>query len=66
MNKDLKECLVIFKDLRSNSNLKPEQKDQVEIIIRRVKKLVRRQTITHAEAYACVNEVTKRLLQILD
>ena len=65
-NKDLKECLAVLKALRSDNNLKPEQKEQVDIIISRVKKLGRGQKPTHAEAYACVNEVTKRLLAILD
>ena len=64
-NKDLKECLALLEALHSNSNLKPEQKDQIGIIIRQVKTLGRKRDPSRAEVFLCVKEVTKRLLRVL-
>ena len=64
-SKDQRECLAMLKRLHSNNNLKPEQKFQIEIVIDLVKVLGRKKNPTRAEIFACVKEVTKRLLAVL-
>ena len=63
-SKDLRECLAQFQALRSNNNLKPEQKAQIEIVIDRVKKLGRKKNPSQAEIFACVREVSGRLIRV--
>ena len=65
-NKDLKECIARLSATRSNSNLKPEQRDQMSLIICELKKLTRKRTLNHVDVFNCVNEVTRRLLKVLD
>jgi hypothetical protein len=65
-NKDLKECIARFNSMRSRDNLKPEQRDQISLIICELKKLARKRTLNHAEVFDCVNEVTRRLVKVLD
>ena len=64
-SRDQRECLAILKRLHSNNNLKPEQKLQIGTLIDLVKVLGRKENPTRAEIFACVKEVTKRLLAVL-
>ena len=64
-SKDQRECLAILKSLHSNNNLKLEQKVQIEVVIDLVKTLGRKKNPSRAEIFACVKEVTKRLLAVL-
>jgi hypothetical protein len=64
-HKDLKECIARLNAMRSNGNLKPEQRDQISLIISELKKLARKRTLKHVDVFDCVNEVTRRLLKLL-
>lgn len=65
-NKDLKECIARLNAMGSNGNLKPEQRDQISLIICELKKLARKRTLNHVEVFDCINEVTRRFLKVLD
>ena len=65
-NKDLKQCIARFNAMCSDNNLKPEQRDQMSLIICELKKLARKRTLNHVEVFDCVNEVTRRFLKVLD
>jgi len=65
-NKDLKQCIARFKAMCSDNNLKPEQQDQIELIITELKNLARKGALNNAEVFRCVNEVTRRLLKVLE
>ncbi len=65
-NKDLKECIARLNAMGSNGNLKPEQRDQISLIIGELKKLARKRTLNHVDVFACVSEVTRRVLKILN
>jgi hypothetical protein len=62
-SKDLRECLALLKALPSNNNMKPEQTSQIEIAIDQVKRLARKKNPSHAEIFACIREVSKRVVR---
>jgi len=64
-NKDFRQCLALLRAKHSNSNLKPEQKDQIGIVIDRVKELGRKKNPSHAEVFACVKELSERFLRVI-
>jgi len=63
-NRDLRQCLAHLRASHSNNNLRPEQKDQIGIVIDRVKELGRKRNPSQAEVFACVKEVSERLLRV--
>lgn len=64
-SRDLRQCLSVLKAKHSNNNLKPEQKEQIGIVIDRVKKLGRMKNPSKAEMFACVSEISERLLRVI-
>jgi DNA repair ATPase RecN len=64
-SRDLRVCLAQLRSVHSNSNLKPEQKSQIEMVIDRVKGLARKKNPSQADIFACVREVSERLVHVL-
>ena len=64
-SKDLRQCLAFLKATHSNNNLKPEQKDQIGIVIDRVKELARKKNPNYGEVFACVKDISERFLRVI-
>jgi hypothetical protein len=64
-NRDLRKCLALLREKHSNNNLRPEQKDQIGIVIDRVKKLGRMKNPSKAEMFESLNEISERLLRVI-
>jgi hypothetical protein len=55
---DLKACLANLRELQARSDIEPEQKTAIEVMMGRIRKLARLQNPTRRDVFRCVREVT--------
>jgi hypothetical protein len=60
--KDLNACIAQLKALCVGSDIKPEQKKNVEVAIERLRRLRRKPDARMTEVYASVREIADRLI----